>query len=489
MKKSKLKQTLRYMVLFVAFALMAGFNLACSTTTVTEKSAVEEKSIEEEIIEEPVVEDEEIEAVEEPEEEVIPAAVSLTDEGNYYMVVLDYTTGKNPYEIMQEYGQKLSDELPDIQRDIDQYLYDTIDAGMEMFTEDMGIEVPKGFNSMAIGFISQEFMQRVEEIKPQLPQDYITELDGLASTLTNTDASKIGDGLLSRDELYFWHLMADVARVNQCSAIGVFGPLSETGSTMVGRNFDMDVGFPGYGSITKINKGNNSVYLVGWLANLNAYTAFNDDGVFGALVDTTGIGQPYSSSGKYSYAFDLRYALENENTLEGAADYMSQHPYGFNHLIFLADAEKSQVLENNLDGTGSNIRRALRSSDSELNPGIVWDFDNVIVAVSAFMLEGNHDNFTDAIVATSRLKSYKALLTEAEGDGKVTWDEVKSIQSYDGTDGIPSEMEFGDLYNIGTRRIVLFKPETFKLEVFFSQTPGPPDDPIPFDIIPISFDQ
>ena len=53
----------------------------------------------------------------------------------------------------------------------------------------------------------------------------------------------------------------------------------------------------------------------------------------------------------------------------------------------------------------------------------------------------------------------------------------------------PSEMEFGDLYNIGTRRIVLFRPETFELEVFFSQTPGPPDDPIPFDIIPISFDQ
>ncbi len=271
--------------------------------------------------------------------------------------------------------------------------------------------------------------------------------------------------------------------------MGVFGPLSETGSTLVGRNCDLDVNLEGYGSVAEIVNGEqaHSIYIIGWLANINAYTAFNDQGVFGALVDTTGSGQPYASSGIYSYTFDLRYALEHEATLEDVADYLSQRPYGFNHLVFLADPETSQVLENNLSGTGTNMRRALRSSDSELNPGIVWGIDHAIVAVSAFMLKGNHDNFTNVPVATSRLRSYRRLLTAAKTDGKVSWDEVKAFQSYDGPDQVPGEMADGDIYNLVTRRIVIFDPATFTLEVFFSQNPVPPDEPVPFDKVPVSF--
>jgi len=419
------------------------------------------------------------------------SAVSISDEGNYFKVVLDYTTSIDPYEMMQEYGEILSAKLPDIQADIDQFLYDTVEYGLDLYSEALGMQIPKGFEAMAIELLSEQLKSRLEEVKTQIPIEYIDELDGLASTLTNGDEFNLGDGLLSESELYFYHLFGDVGRAYQCSAIGVFGPVSDTGSNIVGRNFDLDADLEGYASVTEIIHGDqaNSIYFIGWLGNLNAYTAFNEHGVFGSLVDTTGSGEPYSASGIYSYTYDLRYALENQDTLESVADYLSQHPYAFNHLFFLADAEKSQVLENNISGTGSNMRRELRSSDSELNAGITWEFDNVIVAVSAFMLNGNHDNFSDAIIATSRYQSYKYLLFEALADGVISWEEIKTIQSYDGEDQVPSEMEFGDIYNIGTRRITIFNPSTFELEIFFSQENTPPDDPVHFAVIPVSFAQ
>ena len=422
------------------------------------------------------------------EETPAPNPVSLTDKGYYYEVVLDYTTGLSPYEIMQAYGRILADELPDIRAAIDQFLYDLIDDGLEMYVEDLGIEVPSLFQSLAIQLVGTQLMYRIPDIVPQIPAEYVEEVDGLASSLTDTDVDSVGDGQLSANELYFFHLIGDISRSVQCSAIGVFGPLSETGSTIVGRNFDLGAYLGNYGSVTRIKKGGNSVYLIGWLANISTFTGFNDDGVFGAIVDTTGTGEPYSSTGKHAYAFDLRYALENETTMEGVADYMSRHPYGFNHLVFLADSQKSGVLENDLGGVGSDIRREIRYADSELNPGIEWAYDNAIVAVSAFMLRGNHDNFTDVIIATSRLESYKTLLVGATADGTVSWEELINIQSYDGADGVPSEMEEGDLYNLGTRRIVIFRPETFELEVFFSPDPVPPDDPVVFVKIPVSFD-
>jgi len=422
-------------------------------------------------------------------EKTLPAsAVSLADKGNYYEVVLDFTNGKSPCEVMQEYGQVLSDELPDIQADIDQFLYDLIDSGLEMYTEDLGIEIPFGLRNLAVGIVGNMLIQRIDDVKSQIPGDYVEELEGLASTLVDTGTDSIGDGRLSTNELYFFHLMGDIARTVQCSAIGVFGGLSATGSTIVGRNFDLEAHLKEYNSVTRINKGEDSIYLIGWLANLTGFTGFNNDGIFGAIVDTTGSGEPYLSAGKYSYAFDLRYALENETTLDGVADYMSTHPYAFNHLVFLADPVTSGVLENNISGTGPNMRRELRTTDSVLNPGIQWEYDNVIVAVSAFMLNGNHDNFTDEIVATSRLQSYKILIAEAATDSKLDWEDIRSIQSYDGVDGVPGEMEEGDLYNVGTRRIVVFQPETFKLEVWFSQTETPEDDPATFDRIPVSFD-
>jgi hypothetical protein len=122
------------------------------------------------------------------------------------------------------------------------------------------------------------------------------------------------------------------------------------------------------------------------------------------------------------------------------------------------------------------MHRELRTDISELNPGIEWDYENIVVAVSAFMLLGNHDNFTDCLIATARLESYKALLDDALSDGIISFEEVKEIQCYCGDDGEPTDMIEGDLYNQGTRRIVIFQFDPLRLEIYFcgsqSDSPG-----------------
>lgn len=421
------------------------------------------------------------------EPSALSGAVSVTKTGSLYRVVLDYSGGLSPYDLGAEYGLVLEKEAPSVRGEIDAFLYDLIDANVDMYLEDMELPIPAAFQSMAVGIVADVFYQRGYDVEPQIPAAYLDELEGLASTLCDTTADSLGDGKLSRNELFFYHLMGDTARTVQCSALGVNGAASATGEVMAARNFDLEAGIEGYGSVTRIIKEGRSVYLIGWLGCLGAFTGFNDTGVFGSIVDTTGSGEPYSSEGIYSYVYDLRYALENGTTVEESAGYMDEHPYGFNHLIFLADTEKTGVLENNISGTGSDMHRDVRYADSVLMPGIEWDYEDTVIAVSAFMLEGNHDNFSEAIIATSRFESYSSLLDEMLADGSLDWDEVKEIQSYDGNDGVPSEMEFGDIYNVGTRFIAVFKPASLELELFFAPTHIPPDDPGAFEKVTIPF--
>lgn len=421
--------------------------------------------------------------VEKTETSVPPTAVSVSENDGFYSVVIDYDSGLTGYEMGAEYGRILTSEFPDIQTALDKFLKELIETNVEYYIEDMGLTIPSAFQDIAIGVISDIFYERMEEVEKQIPSEYLDELEGLASTLCNSQMETLGDGMLSRNELYFSHLMGDVARTVQCSAIGVGKDTSASGEIIAARNFDLDAWIPGYGSVTEIRKDGEKIWIIGWLGNLTAFTGFNSNGVFGALIDTTGSGEPYTSTGIYSYVYDLRSSLENGTDIGSAASYLNSHPYGFNHLIFLADENNTGILENNISGNGTDMRREIRYGDSPLMPGIEWGYDDIVIGVSAFMLNGNHDNFTDSIIATSRFQSYKIKLDTALPDNKISWEELKIIQSYDGNDGVPSEMEYGDIYNAGTRYITIFEPHSLKLEVFFSASDTPEEDPVNFKMI------
>ena len=396
---------------------------------------------------------------------IIDESVIINNKNSYYEVIFDFNSGKTHYDIGREYGRKISQEVPDIENILDSYI------------------VQVSF------FHYDEYIRRVNDIKPQLAQEYIDELDGLAE-IASTKENVAGDGLISADEIYLLNLLPDVVRGTQCSALSVFGDLSETGKNMVAKNLDW---FPGIvceiceiNSVLTIRNGTKSICTIGYLGLTCVLSGFNDDGVFASILDSS-TGSEYSSENKYSYVFDLRYALENYSTLAGIADYMDDHSYAFNHLVFLSDAEESKVLENNFSGTGIDMHRGLRSYGSVLNPGVTWDIVNAIACVNSFILKGNHDNHTEKLSNTGRWASIKTLLDiGCNNDGIVNLDELKNIACFY-TGDIPDSPEDGDLYNIGTVQIIVFQPDSFNLEVFFQQPFTVPAEPT-FNKISVKFE-
>ncbi|MGD1043947.1 MAG: C45 family autoproteolytic acyltransferase/hydrolase [Bacteroidota bacterium] len=386
------------------------------------------------------------------------STVSIVDRGNYYEVTLDYTTGISHYDMGQLLMQKVTQILPNYEQLADSYLAEVV-----------------GTQS-----IYNILLSRVPDIKPQIPQEYQDEIDGMASQLSGGNIDRIGDGKLSKDEFYLMQLITDVDHSTQCSGISVYGSRSATGNTMTARILDWFDGskhqLAQIQSVVTIKNGSKSICSIGYLGFMGIITGFNEEGIFAGILDSPS-GAVYSSNNKRSYPLDLRYALENCTSLADVAEYMMDpsRNYAFNHLILLSDKHTSQVLENNFSGTGTNIRRALRSDTSSLNPGITWGFTSAVAAVNSFLLLGNYDNHIGVLSNTKRWNSIKTQL-QLYGD-TINLNEIKLIASFTNGNG-PGNQSDGDIYNIGTQQIVIFQPDIFHLEVAFKPKSGiMPKDP------------
>ena len=389
--------------------------------------------------------------------------VHITNKGNYFLVTIDAQSA-SPSAIGSELGSRIRTAVPDIEPLMDSYIAEGTESD----------------------FIYGLVLSRVVDIRSQVPMEYQDEVDAMSAALNPSGALNVrGDGKLSRDEIWLMNLITDVARGSQCSAVGVSEGRSVTASTMVARLLDWDVGsfnqLAKIQAVYRINNGSRSITTIGFLGLQAVLSGYNDENVFVSILDSP-TGKPYSSAGKRSYAFDLRYALENEDSLVGIANYMTDpsRDYAFNHIIFMADRDTAAALENNFSGTGSNMRRALRDHESALNDGITWGFIDGVAAVNAFMLDGNHDNFTGDIRNTARWASIGSQLS-AKG-ATVTWAELKEIATYDGGDG-PGAMEFGDIYSEENIQVILFEPSTGRLEVAFHPENGSPTSNPMFDLV------
>ncbi len=372
-------------------------------------------------------------------------AVQLTDKGAYYEVVLDFGTGLSHKQIGQALGEKIRQKIPQYEALVDLYLLEITQGKEEVY---------------------QEFLRRANVIKAQIDPDYRDEIEGMASKFSGGAVNARGDKKLSRDEFFLLNLIPDAARGSMCSALGVFGPRSETKKTMVERTLDWPDGSQHQAAniqaVTTIKNGKKSVCLIGYLGFLAAITGFNGEGVFAGILDSS-TGQPYAAEGKRSYPMDIRWALENKTTLDGVADVLKDpaKKYAYNHLIVLADKNAAKILENNMGGV-----RALRSDTSELNKGPAWGFSNAVGAVNAFMLKGNPENFHP--YDTARWASMKKEL-KVKGD-VVTYKGLKEVASF--CPQGPGPQTRGDLYNSMTQQIILFQPQDLALEIFFCPKDG-----------------
>ena len=390
-------------------------------------------------------------------------AVQIIDRGNYYEVTMDYTCGIDHYGMGVELGRKILQIKPDYEQLIDSYIAKVV------------------FDQ----YLYNVFISRVHDIKPQMNQAYQDEIDGMASQFSGGDVNGIGDNKVSKDELYLVQLLADAVRGSQCSGISVYGVRSETGHPITARIMDWTDGvknqlaqvqavttikYDESKSNCIIGYGCKSICLIGYLGHLAMITGFNSNGVFAGILDSS-TGAAYSSTDKYSYTNDLRFALENYGTLNDVANYVTNpsRNYPFNHNVLLSDGQTSKVLENNFSGTGTKMQRALRSDTSALNTGITWEFADAVAVVNSFLLQGNHDNHAGNL---SNMNRWGSIKTQLQNYGEtITLDEMKLIASFDNDDG-PDSQSDGDIYNSGTQQIVLFQPDNFHFEVAFRPKSG-----------------
>ncbi|RCX14285.1 hypothetical protein DFR58_1158 [Anaerobacterium chartisolvens] len=376
--------------------------------------------------------------------------VSITDKGNYFDVVLDYTAGLTRRQMGEAFGRAILKAVPNYEALIDSYIAENLST----------YEYPYS-------------LLRAEDVMPQMNEDYKEEIEGLADAFSGGKENVRGDNKISRDEIYLFNLFTDVVRGTQCCYLAVSGDRSSTGSTIAGRNLDwfggQDNQLPIIQSIITMRYTDKKLCSVGYLGYIGILTGFNDDKVFAAIVDSQS-GTPYSSLGIRSYALDLRFALESTNTMEDACEFMRDPSklYGVNHIIGFSDPVKSVILENNFTGDGldlKRVKRSVRTSESALNKGISWGIDNAVGTVNSFLLYGNHDNHKPNKYNTKRWQNMKRELLEKGED--VTAEELKDVISYKKGKSPGTFSDSGDLYNKMTVQMVVFEPESLSLEVFF----------------------
>ena len=377
--------------------------------------------------------------------------VTMTEKPMYWEVHIDYSSGDR-YFIGREYGTKVLSLVPSYEAGADAYLKAASSNRQEIY---------------------EVFIQRALEISKNVQSQYMDEIEGFASVLSGGTVNKMGDGKLSRDEYLFANFVPSVCNETACSATAVFGNRSVTGQTIIGRNTDWSSG-PPQESSNGDNTGANTaavninaliysktaekqVLSFGSLGVMGAIVGINSNGIFVAGLHSQ-TGSAYSAVGKRSVLLDIRNALETSSTVDEAGAFLGSPSrlYAYHNNMFIADKNTAKVLENDYERN-----RALRSFDSELNPGITWGISDAIACVNAFVLKGNFDNFKGRW-QTDRWASFETMLIQ-EGD-TVDIDRVRTIMSYHKPkDG---GMDPSDIFNAGTIQSMAYSYAENRLELW-----------------------
>lgn len=272
--------------------------------------------------------------------------------------------GKIGAEIGQALGRLWQRQIPDIAARIDHYLASCI----SQYAFDREVE------------------SRLQTILPAIAQAYRDEVEGLASILVQTERTKLGDGLLSMQELWYFQLIPDLGRQQRSSGFSVFGQSSAAGGPIVGRNLDWTTtaDLRSLHAITVYRYAKRSVVNIGFAGFLGVVTGFNSDGLFVAHLDAPmGLPDPDLGPGVHSAVFDIRQALETGRTISDAATALSPVRTPYSHNVLLADTRDVQVLEHPQSKPGR-----LRTASSPLRHDISWDRPEQIAAVNFFALRG-----------------------------------------------------------------------------------------------------
>ncbi|MFH0803246.1 MAG: C45 family autoproteolytic acyltransferase/hydrolase [bacterium] len=327
----------------------------------------------------------------------------------------------------------------------------------------------------------EKLVERAQAILPNIPTEYQDEIRGMQSVFSDTDDT-LGNGKLSRNKLLVYELGPDVLRVSSCSASAAFGDATERGKTILGRNLEwVDVTLQNLAylqTVAILHNGSKSIVLFGFLGQLHTISGLSAGGVFGAILDSDAVDSYLLHGNERSYPMDLRYALENQTSLQGIADFFGGKRYAYDFNIFLADADRAAVLEVDIQSPFSGLRTATSALKTEIPP---WNFPNAIAVVNWFTLPGTIDNSGRWFGNAPRWGSFINLYQQYLAQGKITMDVMKVITGYPGPG--PDEEQKGKAlygaiwrYNDGESEVqsIIMDMETLETWVSFQPAGQPP---------------
>ena len=337
----------------------------------------------------------------------------------YYRVDINMQAASH-YAIGRQYGLQIKNSVTNFESEVDAGLTEMVTL-LQLIDESITFE---------------KLVERAKTILPNVPSAYQEEILGMQSVFSSTDDT-LRNGKLSQNKVLLYQFVADVMRLDSCSASAAFGNATDTGKTILGRNLewlDVTLGHQAcLHTVTILHNGNKSIVLFGFLGQSQITSGFSASGIFASILDSE-VGLPYRLSGnERSYPMDLRYALENQTNLQGIASFLGGQSYAFDFNIFLADAERAAVLEVDIHTPFSGLRTAtspLKTGTRE--PILPWNFQNAIAVVNWFTLPGTVDNSDCWEGNAPRWNSFIDLYQQYLNQGKITMDVMKLITGYPG---------------------------------------------------------
>ncbi len=285
------------------------------------------------------------------------------------------------------------------------------------------------------------------------------ELRGLSDSLHLARESRLGDGLLSAEELLLVQFLVDFGAYGAGSGFGVFANRDRALGPLVARTVVLGPGgnAAGVGSIPETlivyEQGDKSFVSLTLAGSLGVTSGFNHRGLFISVLPAVGVPavlQPPDAT--EPIAFAVRRALQGSGRIDQALRMLRSGRYGLNHSLLIADRQEVQVLELPLNGVG---RR--RTAVSRLHPAMAWDHRGAIAVVGCFAL-ADMPSDCDDIRQRSRWQHFQAL---ARGDSIARDADLGDLVQImlDGKDRL------NEGYRQSVRQVLAFAPNSLDLVV------------------------
>ena len=375
---------------------------------------------------------------------------------SYYDVTLDYEKG-SPEEVGAAYAATLKEAAPHYEAVIEPYLYENI---------------RHSFGGRNVNY--DALTERIMTLEAAIPDEYRKEIESFARVMANGEEGYSANGELSYIELLTAQIIPDALRPTACSALSFSGSMTASGPRITMRNLEWSLGsdaqIAAIHAVTHMKKAERSITVIGMLGIFDIITAVNDDGVMIGILDvgsdTSAMeGMPYVYEGKKCYTFEIRAALERFDNARDAGEYLLSESGDFTWCNNMRVSDKKDVFccENatrEVQEAGRAVS-VLRSPDTELMEGLLWDRKDAFCIVNSFATKGNNDSFTGMQGNIDRFAKYNLWVNEKE---KFSAADVKALMAKEHV------KEYGvvNVHNSGTVHTVILDYSTGNIQAAFT---------------------